>query len=289
MDDTPLDFDAYQRRIGFVGPVFPTLETLARLIALHAAAIPFENIDVLAGRVPALDGASLQRKLVQRRRGGYCFEQNNLFLACLEHAGFRVRRLEARVRVGVPSDLVTGRTHMSLRVTVDGDDYLADVGFGGLAPMGPLKLDSPAEQEAAGEVYRFVDTPGGRLLQARTHEGWSDCYCVAASEPQHVDYEIGNWFVATHPKAMLRHNLLVARAIEGGRMTLFNKRLSLRTAATGKTEERSLDTRSELSDVLADGFGLEVEDVDLDAVMTVLARQAEASLSGDAARTASEI
>jgi len=274
MTDTGIDFEAYRRRIGFDGPAPATLATLARLIELHAAAIPFENIDVLAGRVPRLDGASLQQKLVQSRRGGYCFEQSGLFLACLRQIGFAVQGLEARVRAGVPADVTTARTHMALRVTVDGDDYLADVGFGGLAPMAPLKLHSRGEQDAAGDSYRWVDAAGGRLLQVHTDTGWSDCYSLLASEPQPIDYEMGNWFVATHPKAMLRHNLLVARAVDGGRLTLFNRQLSLRKTAAAKPEERSLGTRGEMADVLADGFGLQIDGAALDAVVAVLERKA---------------
>src|SRR3954470_17046164 len=130
MDNAPLDLDAYRRRIGFDGPLAPTRETLARLIERHAAAIPFENIDVLAGRVPRLDMASLQRKLVAGRRGGYCFEQNTLFLTALQQAGFAVNLREARVRTGVPSDVETARSHMTLCVTLEGAPWHADVGYG---------------------------------------------------------------------------------------------------------------------------------------------------------------
>lgn len=274
IDDAPIDLDAYRHRIGLAAPLTPTLDTLARLIERHAATIPFENIDVLCGRVPSLDHAALQHKLVQRRRGGYCFEQNGLFLACLRQAGFQVRRLEARVRAGVPADVVTGRTHMALRVTLDGADHLADVGFGALAPLAPLRLAERGEQVLAGGVYRFVDSDGELALQAAAADGWTDCYRIAAAEPQHVDHEIGNWYVATHPNAMLRHNLLVSRSVPGGRLTLFNRQLTLRPAVNSvPADERSLDSRAELADVLGDAFGLDIDAADLDAVISVLERQ----------------
>jgi N-hydroxyarylamine O-acetyltransferase len=275
MIDASIDFDAYKRRIAFDGPVTPTLQTLSRLIERHAAAIPFENIEVLAGRVPLLDVASLQQKLVLSRRGGYCFEQNGFFLAALQQAGFVASGLEARVRAGVPADVVTGRTHMALRVTLDGEDYLADVGFGGLAPTAPLRLRSRAVQSDSVGSYRFVSVDSDFLLQCETHDGWMDCYRIAPSEPQRIDYDMGNWFVATHPKAMLRQNLLVARSTPGGRLTLFNNKLSLRNATT-RPEEKIVGSRGELADVLADGFGLEIDAADLDAVAAVVQRQADA-------------
>jgi N-hydroxyarylamine O-acetyltransferase len=273
MTETPFDGGAYRRRIQFDSPITPTIDTLAQLIERHAAAIPFENIEVLAGRVPPLDRASLQQKLVQRRRGGYCFEQNGLFLAVLKEAGFVVAGLEARVRAGVPADVVTARTHMALRVTLEGEDYLADVGFGGFAPTAPLKLRERTEQHDAIGTYRFIDVESDLLLQCRTHDGWVDCYRIGPSEPQPIDCEMGNWFVATHPKAMLRHNLLVARSTSGGRLTLFNRTLTLRNGAAKPPEESSLGTRAEFADVLRDAFGLQIDDADLDAVMAVLDRQ----------------
>jgi N-hydroxyarylamine O-acetyltransferase len=118
-------------------------------------------------------------------------------------------------------------------------------------------------QHDANGAYRFVDAGSGRLLQCETHEGWSGCYNIHAGEPQPIDYEMANWFVATNPKAMLRHNLLVARSVQGGRLTLFNNKLSLRKS-TARPEETTLATRAEFADALADAFGLQVDAADLD-------------------------
>ena len=276
-DAADLDLRAYLRRIGDDGALAPDLSTLARLIARHAEAIAFENIDVLAGRVPALDLAALQRKLVRGGRGGYCFEQNHLFMACLRRIGFEVRGLEARVRAGVAADVTTARTHMALRVTLDGVDHLADVGFGALAPTAPLVLDSRAEQPARSAVYRLVDAGGGeRLLQARGSDGWSDCYQLGPGEPRPIDYEMGNWFVATHPTAMLRRNLLVGRATPFGRLMLFNRELTRRVPEAAAGERSTLASRAEFADVLRDGFGLALDTPELDAVMAAVQRADDA-------------
>jgi arylamine N-acetyltransferase len=85
-----------------------------------------------------------------------------------------------------------------------------------------------------------------------------------------IDEEIGNWFVATSPTSMLRQNLLVSRSTPRGRLTLFNRELSLRTGEADAPAKRTLATRGELADVLADEFGLRLEAADLDAVMVVL-------------------
>jgi N-hydroxyarylamine O-acetyltransferase len=279
MTDTPIDLPTYCRRIGFDGPLTPTQATLAQLIRCHAAAIPFENIDVLAGRVPRLDLASLQAKLVRQHRGGYCFEQNGLFLAVLRQIGFTVRGLEARVRSGVPAEVVTPRTHMALRVTLDGVDHHADVGFGGLAPTAPLREAERGAQPDGVDAYRFVDAGVDRMLQIETPDGWSDCYRIGPTEPAPIDYEMGNWFVATHSSGLLRHNLLMGRAVPGGRLTLFNRTLSLRRGVAQPLEQRTLATRAEFAAVFADDFGLEIGAADLDAVMAAIERLAHSGTS----------
>ncbi len=270
LDVRELDLDAYRRRIGLDGPLTPTRECLERLIPAHAAAIPFENIEVLARRVPRLDVAGLQDKLVRQRRGGYCFEQNTLLRAVLQAVGFEVRPMEARIRSGVAADVVTGRTHLATRVMLDGAPWLVDVGCSTVAPLAPLALASRAQQAAGSGVYRLVDAGDELLLQTLAADGWADCYQLMPGAPHPVDSEMGNWFVATHPKSMLGHNLLLGRAIPGGRLRLFNRRLSAYQPQGAAPVERELQTRAEFADVLADGFGLDVAPADLDAVMAAI-------------------
>ena len=90
-----LDLDSYFKRIGYSGSRSPTLETLRALQARHPLAIAFENLDTLSGRPVRLDVGSLERKLVQSRRGGYCFEQNLLFKHVLGALGFTATALAA--------------------------------------------------------------------------------------------------------------------------------------------------------------------------------------------------
>lgn len=267
-----LDVDAYLRRIDFDGAPAPTRASLDRLVERHARTIPFENIEVLAKRVPRLDLDGLQDKLVRQRRGGYCFEQNTLFRAVLRAVGFEVAPMEARIRSGVPADIVTARTHLVIRVALDGEALLADVGCGTIAPMASIGLARRDEQAAGTGFYRFVDVGDELLLQQREAAGWKDCYQLLPRHPHAIDGEMGNWFVATHPNSMLGKNLLVGRAIDGGRLRLFNRRLSTFTPECAEPVERELQTRAEFADVLADGFGLDIAPADLDAVMAAIDR-----------------
>src|SRR5260221_833573 len=109
---TPLDIEAYFRRIEYAGERKPTLSALHDLHLAHATHIPFENLDVMLRRPIRLDLASIESKLVHNRRGGYCFEQNLLIAAVLEQLGFSVTLLAARVRFG--AQRILPRTPLAL-------------------------------------------------------------------------------------------------------------------------------------------------------------------------------
>jgi N-hydroxyarylamine O-acetyltransferase len=279
-----IDLGAYLRRIGHRGgPPRPDLETLAALVALHRSAIAFENIGALAGRVPALDVAALQGRLVARRRGGWCFEQNHLLRAVLEQLGFDVVGLEGRVRIGAVAESdVTPRTHMALRVALDGRHWLVDVGFGGLTPAGPLAFDDAHVQERRGQSYRLVPMApearrnvGDWALQGITDGRWHDFYCLHAAPANAVDYALSNWYTATWPQAMLRRNLVVSRPLpDGTRVALLNERLTVRRGGDGPPQRRQLASRVEFVDALADLFDLRVDDDELDAALSIVERAA---------------
>ena len=164
-----LDLDAYLKRIGYSGPRAATLETLSALQALHPRSIPFENLDTLSGRPVALDLRSLERKLVQSRRGGYCFEQNLLFKHALVALGFDAAALAGRVVWERPAGEVRARTHMVLLVALGERRYVCDVGFGGLTPTAPIELTVDVEQPTPHETFRVV-LDSNQSQKARQHQ-----------------------------------------------------------------------------------------------------------------------
>ena len=151
-----IDLDAYFARIGYRGPAAPSLDVLNGIVHAHISTIPFENLDVLLGRGIGLEPEALQKKLVADRRGGYCFEHNGLLLLVLHAIGFDAVPLSARVRYQRPRDYTPARTHLFLRVTIDGLPWLADVGFGALSPTAAIRLDVVGEQQTPHEPRRIV-------------------------------------------------------------------------------------------------------------------------------------
>ncbi len=279
MADDAFDVEAWLRRIGHAGPRDPTLTTLRAVVSAHSGAIPFENFDVFLGRPPKLDLGSLQRKMIAGRRGGYCFEQNALLRAGLLALGYRVTGLMAGVIRGMEADAPAPATHMVLRVDLPEGPYLADVGFGNLTPTAPLTLVSHVEQSTPHEVMRFWPVEDELTLQARLGSGWQNVYRVSPRARINAEYEIANWYTATHPNSLFVNNLIAARPGAGGRRsTLFNGRLGTR-AQDDKTERRTLADAADYEAVLTDTFGLALSGADLTAALAALTRSGTAGRS----------
>jgi RNA polymerase sigma factor (sigma-70 family) len=183
------DLDAYFARIGYRGPRAPTLETLHALSLHQVRAIPFESLDVLLGVGVSLDPQAVEDKLVHRRRGGYCFEQNSLLLHVLGALGYRVQPISGRVRWQRTRDYTPARTHVLLRVELGerpGDEsWLVDCGVGSMSLTSALRLELDTEQATAHEPRRLVAegswdglarrSPDGKLYhQVRLGAEWHD-------------------------------------------------------------------------------------------------------------------
>lgn len=221
-----IDLDAYFRRIGYTGDRSPTLETVTALHWHHVRAIPFENLNPLLGRPVVIDPEALQAKLVRGGRGGYCYEQNGLFSQVLTALGFEVTGLAARVLWNQRPEAPIARTHMLLRVEIDGRAYLADVGFGGQTLTGPLLLEAGIEQSTPHEPYRLVEDAEGFLMQVLLGGEWRTLYRFDLQPQIPADYEMFNHFVATHPSSSFTSNLVAARPDVGRRYALRNNQLT---------------------------------------------------------------
>lgn len=252
-----VDLAAYFRRLG-IAPVHErTRATLDAIAAAHVKAIPFENLDVLLGVPIQLEPGAIVDKLVHRRRGGYCFEQNTLLFHVLDQLGFQPRPYSARVRMGRPRDYTPARTHLFVGVELDGHPWLVDVGVGGLSPTCALRLDTTEPQPTPHETRRFVFEDGRWFHQALLGDTWSDVYEFTREEMPEIDRIVGNWYTSAHPASHFKSRLTVARALpEGRRVTILNRELTLR-ARDGRGDTRELGTPEELLSVLREQFGLE--------------------------------
>jgi arylamine N-acetyltransferase len=259
-----LDTGAYLDRIGHVGPVDPTLETLHALVAGHGRTIPFENLDPLLGvPVDDLSAPVLTDKLVDRRRGGYCYEHNGLMGYVLEALGYGVERLAGRVVwMSAPDAPLPAMTHNVLSVTVPGEDgpFLVDVGFGGQTLTSPIRLVAGPVQQTRHEPYQIVAAGDEQLiLQAQVRGEWQSLYAFGTRPQPRIDLEVGSWYVSTHPASVFVAGLSAALVTDDARYNLRGRNLAIHRA--DGSEKIRLESATEVLDQLAERFGIDLDDL----------------------------
>jgi len=271
--DGEFDLERYLQRIGVRSTPEPTLGFLTEMARGQLTAIPFENLDPLAGVRVSLDPASLWRKLVLGGRGGYCFELNLLFGEAMRAVGFEPRMLLARVIMGRPERGPRG--HLLYSVDVDGGTYIVDVGFGGPGIVEPLPLQPGVVIEQDGSSFRLVEGELGEyVLQLMTGRGWFDVLSFDLTWVSPLDVEMANYFYSSHPKVPFTNQLMCMLKTPGeltgfreGALMRFGPDLSIRE----RTELRDVE---QLRAILTGEFGLPLEDDLLDRVWAKLAMSA---------------
>jgi N-hydroxyarylamine O-acetyltransferase len=247
-----MDISAYFDRVGYNGSANPTSDTLVALHTGHTFNIPFENLDVFAGKAVSLSPDALFDKLVTRRCGGYCFEMNGLFALALREIGFQPRQLLARTAFG---GAYSAKLHEVLTVEAEGVTYLCDVGYGNDGISAPLLLTPRKEQKWFLDTYRFTrDSNFGHVLQRRDGENFVTMYAFTDNEYVPGDFEVANHYTSTHPQSFFKLQRFATKPTPTGRITLTEHRLKI--VDGGKVIERAVSGETELSDLLRKHFGL---------------------------------
>ncbi|XP_077535740.1 arylamine N-acetyltransferase-like [Haemaphysalis longicornis] len=257
---------AYLARIHVPKPGPPDLNTLRVLVHEHLKNVTFENIDVLLGRPIDLDANSLFSKIVQRGRGGYCFELNSLFARLLRSMGYSLRLRMARVRWGMPRDTPhTLKQHLVLIAELLGEEYLVDVGFGGPNIFVPLPLTAGLESADHPFTLRALNADDGcesgtLELSVRRRGDWLQIYRIEPRDILWEDCAPFNWYASTHPDSRMRRFLEMARSDSDGMMSLENGRYRQRrhSAEWNIVEERDIHDVDELLSIFGDKFCLQL-------------------------------
>lgn len=248
-----MDIERFLKRIGITSlPDSPH----SRLREIHRAmtqSVPFENLAILEGREIDLAPTALFVKVVEQRRGGYCFELNALLAEIFESLGYKVERLLGRVwSSGAPSPPLT---HMALRVMVDNQYYLCDAGFGGGTLRDPLPWHLHEAVNQTPDSYRLEETDNQEVMLSRfTGSSWKNLYSVLLCPVQPQDFIPANHYTSTHPDSFFTQAPVAALTTAEGRITL-RGRLLRRVGAVGEYE-RELTTFEEFIGVLCGDFGL---------------------------------
>jgi N-hydroxyarylamine O-acetyltransferase len=264
-----LDLDGYLKRIAYEGPTEPSEATLTALYRAHLSKVRFENFDVfLLGKVD-VDLESIQDKIVYRGRGGYCYEQAQLFGAVLERLGFGVERLLARV--GPDGGPARPRTHLTLRVRADQNVWLADPGFGS-APPAPLSLSryrSGAPQELDGWIYEITpdEEHGQEVWKLREHQAgtWVTLHRWDDSKVQPVDVVLSNHYTSTHPDSWFTWQPIIVKRAPDAITSIVGRTYTVTHA--GHLKSRAELTDKEFTAALTGEFALTLTEDELDALV----------------------
>ena len=245
----------YLERIRYDGPQSPTPKTLRALHRAHMLAVPFENLDIHLGIPIALSVPAFYEKIVTRRRGGYCYEQNGLFAWLLAELGFRVWLLSARV---VTSGRLSPEFDHLLILVEHEERWIADVGFGD-SSLDPLRL---AGAPAGDDGYAIAADGDGFTMQRRRDGRVEPEYAFSMTPRTLRDFEPRNAFQQTSPESHFTQKSICSRATPTGRITLSGRRLIVTSG--GDRVERDVASAAEYGRILVDEFGLKLSQAELD-------------------------
>jgi N-hydroxyarylamine O-acetyltransferase len=218
----PGQLAAYLGRLGLERPERPSLPFLTRLQRRHLLRVPFENLDIFWGRPIPLDVQRAWSKVMELRRGGFCYELNALFASALSALGFQVSLLSARVWRKAERSWGPEFDHLTLAVTLD-QTYLVEVGFGD-AFRAPMPLGTGQQSDVSG-TYRLVEGewPDELVLEHAVRDHWRSLYRVSR-EPRTLQAFAGmNAWHQTSPTSPFTGHAVFTLARPWGRLTLTDR------------------------------------------------------------------
>lgn len=251
-----MNIKSYLKRIQYNGSIIPTSKTLKQLQLAHLLTVPFENLSIHSGQPIILEDEALFNKIVQQKRGGFCYELNGLFACLMCGLGFNVTMLSAQV-VNEEGGFGPDFDHMTLMVTLD-QQWLVDVGFGDTFRE-PLLLDSREVQIQGKRAYRIVDDDTHLLLMERKYgKGWHPQYRFTLRSYNYNDFLEMCHYHQTSPLSHFTQKRICSMATPDGRITLDEKQLII-TTNDYERQEFTIKSKEEYSTLLKKYFNIDLK------------------------------
>jgi len=235
-----------------------SINLIDQMIFEHQTRFTFNNLDILLSKLDiiSLEIEDLFDKILIKKRGGYCFEHNKLFYYMLEQLGFEVLPCLARVVYG--SDKDVPQTHRMSIVTIEGQDYVADVGFGPYSPMSIIPLSGQEITTPDHQIFRVTKSDEGLFgLEVQTDKGFFTLYTFTKTKSFESDFELANYYSNTHPNAKFTQKLTISiknrddiRFISEGVYSIIN---------SGERIDEKMKKPQRLRELLSQSFNIEIE------------------------------
>jgi N-hydroxyarylamine O-acetyltransferase len=243
---------SYFNRIGFRYNAKADIATVTEMMRCQLFTVPFENLDVQAGKIVSLVPEDIVEKVLYRNRGGYCYEVNGLFAMALQALGIAYQFVIARPMI---YPVKKPKTHMAIVLKLDGQEWLCDLGFGSYGIRAPMRLNL-IDVEVKQDVDSFLlSKENGReyVLKALVDGEWASQYAFDLSPQEWIDFIPANYLNSTHPDAIFVQKLLVVLHDQAGRKILFGD--MLKTVQNGRVEKQTIASEDRIS-ILSKTFGL---------------------------------
>lgn len=249
---TAAQMDAYLARIGVERPLSLDIKSLSKLHRAHLLSFTWEALDAFMGWPSSIAPASAFAKMVEGRRGGWCYEMNGLFGAALATLGFRVTRLCGGVDREKLGDIAIGN-HLTLRVDLD-RPYLAEVGVAdAIVEPVPLVI-GPISQRG----FNFSITPSdGGWLRFNNHvRGMARSFDFRRDHSDEATMAATHGWLMQDPGSPFTNALAVVRHTADGYVALQND--CLRRVTASSLSEQRITSAGHLADTFEIVFDLDV-------------------------------
>ncbi len=243
--------DTYLARIG-VEPDDLEIndDTLRILQRKHLLTVPFENLDIHWKRPIVLDVEKFYAKVVEEKRGGFCYELNGLFNALLLSLGFTTRLISARVFNGTEHG--PEFDHAAIIVTIGDDEYLADVGFGDFTAE-PLRFGLGAEQQDETGIFVIRRFDDEYLEVAKQENGvWKSLYIFKDIARDLSEFKEMCDFQQYSPESHFTRGKVCSILTDAGRKTLTDKKFLV--TVNDEKEETPVESETDFEQILAREF-----------------------------------
>ena len=244
--------EKYFSRIAYNGKPKKDIATVTEIMQNQLFSVPFENLDVQAGKIVSLVPEEIVEKILVRNRGGYCYEVNGLFAMALQELGLDYTFVAARPMI---YPVRRPKTHMAIVGEVEGEKWLIDLGFGSNSIRKPMRLNL-LDVEVMQDGYLFMLCKADESkyrLKAFVEGEWVDQYEFDLYPQEWIDFTPANHLNSTHPDAIFVKKLLIVLHNPTGRVILMGD--TIKTVSNGITTKQFISSENRAA-ILATNFGL---------------------------------
>lgn len=232
------------------------VDFLRDLQSKHIARYSFNSLAVVLGQDISLEIEAIFAKIVEKQRGGYCFEHNKLVLSVLKELGFDVRLLMAKVIYN--RDVDVARTHRVTLLNLDGEDYIVDTGFGHFGARYPVKLELGLEQDQGDAIYRIVqDSDNNYCYQVFKDEAFFTLYTFNLHHYSEAECLPAHFYSHKSPDAAFVNNMVVCRKFYNDILSLRNSELF--RISNSETVTTVITSAKQLHQILTGSFELDLD------------------------------